>query len=276
MASLVRGEGRAAVAIHYEDVGSGPPVVLVHGWPLASASWEPQVAALVAAGHRVIRHDRRGFGASSHPDGGLDADALADDLHALLDHLDLRGAALVGHGLGAGEVLRALGRHGAGRVARVALVAPAAPFLLRTADNPAGVDGTHFAAMQAALVADRPGFLRRFLHDVYSLDVAANWARLGEAALAADLRDALAASPHALIESIAAWLTDHRAAAAGLALPTLILHGDDDRILPAAATSTRLARRIRGARLVVLRGAPHGLLATHADDVNAELIAFMR
>jgi non-heme chloroperoxidase len=269
-------DGAATIDLHYDDQGSGDPVVLVHGWPLASASWDRQVGALVAAGHRVVRYDRRGFGASSHPGTGYDVDTLAGDLHRLLVHLDLDGATLVGHGMGAGEVLRCVASHGAARVRRVALIAPVAPFLLRTPDNPTGVDGAGFAAMQQALARDRPGFLAGFLRDAFSLDVADNRKRVSDAALHDAWTLAVAASATATLACVDVWLTDHRRDVAALAVPTLLVHGDDDRVLPVAATSTQLARRIRGARLVVLRGAPHGLLWTHAGDVNAELIAFLR
>jgi non-heme chloroperoxidase len=269
-------ESATAIELHVEDQGTGDPVVLVHGWPLASASWERQIGALLAAGHRVVRYDRRGFGGSSRPATGYDADTLADDLHAVVSRLDLAGATLVGHGMGAGEVLRYLARHGAARVRRIALVAPVAPFLLRTADNPTGVDGAGFEAMRGAIAHDRPGFLARFLRDLYSLDVADNRKRVSDAELAEAHDLAMAASAQATVECMATWLTDHRPDLAALTVPALIIHGDDDRVLPVAATSTQLARRVRGARLVVLRGAPHGLLWTHADDVNAELVAFLR
>jgi non-heme chloroperoxidase len=269
-------ERATAIELHYQDQGTGDPVVLVHGWPLPGASWEKQASALLVAGHRVVSYDRRGFGASSRPGGGYDADTLAGDLHALVTHLDLHGATLVGHGMGAGEVLRYLAIHGAARVRRIALLAPVAPFLLRTADNPTGVDGAGFEAIQQALADDRAGFLARFLRDMFSVDVADNRKRISDAALRHALDLAVAASATATLACVATWLTDHRRDLAAVTIPTLIIHGDDDRVLPAAATSTQLARRIGGARLVVLRGAPHGLLWTHADDVNAELIAFLR
>jgi non-heme chloroperoxidase len=267
-------ENSAPIELYYEDHGTGRPVVLIHGWPLSGASWEKQVAALLAAGHRVITYDRRGFGRSSKPSTGYDYDTFVEDLHGLLTKLDLRDCALVGFSMGGGEVARYLGRHGSERVSRAVFLAGIPPFLLKTADNPAGVEASVFEEIRSALASDRPAFLGGFFEKFYNVDV------LGGKLVSAQLVHynwnlAVGASARATLECVSAWLTDFRKDVARIDVPTLIVHGDADRILPMTATALPLSKLIPGARLVVVEGGPHGLTWTHAAQVNTELVSFL-
>ncbi|MEU8778917.1 alpha/beta hydrolase [Streptomyces sp. NPDC048606] len=268
-------EGTSApVELHYEDHGSGRPVVLIHGWPLDGASWERQTAALLAAGHRVVTYDRRGFGRSDRPAEGYDYDTFAADLHAVLTALDLREVTLVGFSMGSGEVARYLGNHGSGRIAGAVMIGVVPPFLLKTEDNPAGVDGGVFEGIEAALRADRFAFLDDFLADFYNVDVLGG-ERISEQAVRASWNVAAGASAKATVDCVRAWLTDFREDLPRIDVPVLIVHGDADRTLPIDSTAIPLARRIPGAELKIVAGGPHGLLWTHADEVNEALLAFL-
>ena len=267
-------ENSCNIDLYYEDYGTGQPVVLIHGWPLSSRSWEKQVPALLHAGYRVIAYDRRGFGQSSRPASGYDYDTLADDLHAVMTRLDLRDAALVGFSMGGGEVARYLGRYGTERVKQAVFIAAVTPYLLKTRDNPAGLDGNIFEGIRQAIRADRPAFLTSFLANFYNLHVFGG-KKVSDEAVRLSWNIAAGASPQGTIECVNAWLTDFREDLIRIELPTLVIHGDNDRILPYAATGSRTHEAVAGSRLVVVAGAPHGLNWTHAEDVNRELLAFL-
>lgn len=275
MASVVVGRDSAGtIELHYEDRGSGRPVVLIHGWPLSGASWERQVEALLTAGYRVLRYDRRGFGDSSKPATGYDFDTLADDLYQLLSQLDLFDATLVGCAMGTGELARYLGAYGAKRVRDAVFLASLPPFLLKTPDNPGGIDGGVFEAIKHKLDEDRAAYLSALFLDYYNVDVLGG-VRIDEGDVVRSLRAALAASPEGTRECVAAWTTDFRPDCRRVAVPALIVHGSADRILPLGATGAPLHERLRRSRLVVVDGAPHGLIWTHAEQVNRELLAFL-
>ena len=267
-------ENSHAIDLYYEDHGTGRPVVLIHGWPLNGASWEKQVAALLAAGNRVITYDRRGFGASDKPAYGYDYDTFAADLDAVLTRLDLRDVVLVGFSMGTGEVTRYLGGYGSERVAKAVMLGVVPPFLLRTDDNPDGVDGIVFEEIQGAIRADRPAFIADFLADFYNVDVLGG-DRVSDQVVQYSWNVGVSASAKATLDCVPAWLTDFRADLPKIDVPVLIVHGDADRTLPLRSTAIPLARLIEGARLVVLEGAPHGLIWTHAEEVNKELLAFI-
>lgn len=268
-------EGNSApVELYYEDHGSGQPVVLIHGWPLNGASWERQTAALLAAGYRVITYDRRGFGRSDRPAEGYDYDTFASDLNEVLLKLDLRGVTLVGFSMGSGEVTRYLGTYGSERVSKAAVIGVVPPFLLKTDDNPAGVDASVFQHIEQAIVADRFAFMEDFLADFYNVDVLGG-DRVSEQAVRASWNIAASASAQATLECVQAWLTDFRADLPRIDVPTLIIHGDADRTLPIDSTALPLAKAISGAELHVVPGGPHGLIWTHAAEVNAALLAFL-
>jgi pimeloyl-ACP methyl ester carboxylesterase len=268
-------ENSAAIDLYYEDLGSGKLVVLIHGWPLSGASWEKQVAALLAASHRVITYDRRGFGQSSRPSTGYDYDTFAADLHTLIQKLDLRDVALVGFSMGGGEVARYLGTYGSQRVSKAVFISSVPPYLLKTDDNPAGVEGSVFKKIEAAIAADRPAFLTKFLTDFYNVDILGG-KRVSDQVMQYSWNVAAQASPKGTLDCVAAWHTDFRKDLARISLPTLVIHGDTDRILPLAATGSRTHEAIKGSRFVVIEGGPHGVIWTHADKVNRELLEFLK
>jgi non-heme chloroperoxidase len=268
-------ENSTPIELYYEDHGTGKPVVLIHGWPLSGASWEKQVAALLAAGHRVITYDRRGFGKSSQPATGYDYDTFADDLHKLVTTLDLRDFALVGFSMGGGEVARYLGKYGSAGVRKAVIISGVPPFLLKTPDNPAGVEGGVFDGIKQAIAADRPAFLSKFLADFYNVDVLGG-KLISDQVVQLSWNVAAGASPKGTLDCVSAWYTDFRKDLPRIDVPTLVIHGDSDRILPIAATGTRTHEAIKGSRLVIVEGGPHGVLWTHADKVNAELVAFLK
>jgi pimeloyl-ACP methyl ester carboxylesterase len=267
-------ENSGNIELYYEDHGAGKPVVLIHGWPLSGRSWEKQTPALLEAGYRVVTYDRRGFGESSKPAGGYDYDTLAADLHALLRHLDLRDAALVGFSMGGGEVARYVGTHGTDRVAKAVLVAAIPPCLLKTADNPDGVHAPVFDGIKAGLAADRPAFLAGFFKSFYNVDVLGG-TRVSDELLRLSWTIASGASPVATLACVSAWLTDFRKDLAQFDLPTLVVHGDTDRIVPLEVSGRRAHAAVRGSKLVVLKDAPHGLNWTHAAELNAALLDFL-
>jgi len=259
--------------LYYYEQGRGQPVVLVHGWPLSHRMWESQITALSEAGYRVIAYDRRGFGQSGHPTAGYDYDTFASDLNDLMTKLDLRDAVIAGFSMGGGEVARYIGRYGSARVARAMLLGAVPPFLLKTADNPQGVDETVFAGMLHAVKHDRLGFLGDFFYDFYNLDKAAPQ---GQELVAFSKWIAWAASPLATAQCIIAFgETDFRADLARFDIPTLIVHGDADRIVPLEVSGQRAHAMITGSRLEVVRGAPHGFAATHAQQLNALILDFL-
>jgi pimeloyl-ACP methyl ester carboxylesterase len=267
-------ENSGNIELYYEDHGTGKPVVLVHGWPLSGRSWEKQVPVLLDAGYRVITYDRRGFGDSSKPVSGYNYDTFADDLHKLVTKLDLRDVALVGFSMGGGEVARYLGTYGAERVRQAVFIASIPPFLLKTPDNPGGVDGSIFEGIKKAIAADRPAFLSKFLSDFYNVDVLGG-KLVSDQVVQLSWNIAAGASPKGTLDCVAAWLTDFRKDLQSIQVPTLVIHGDADRILPLAATGKRTHDAIKGSRLVVVDGGPHGLTWTHAEKVNHELRSFL-
>jgi non-heme chloroperoxidase len=265
----------APIEIHYEDHGSGRPVVLIHGYPLNGNSWERQERELLAHGHRVITYDRRGFGRSSQPTVGYDYDTFAADLKALLDHLDLRDVTLAGFSMGSGEVVRYLGTYGSERVRNAALLGAIPPFLLKTADNPEGVDRQVFEDIKAAIVRDRYAYFEDFLNNFYNVDVLGG-TRISDRALQASFQVAAGASPYASYACVDTWLTDFRDDVAKIDVPTLVVHGTEDRILPFASTAARLPDLIEDVRLVSVEGGPHNIAWTHPDEVNAALLELAR
>jgi non-heme chloroperoxidase len=267
-------ENSGNIDLYYEDHGSGKPVVLIHGWPLSGASWEKQTAALLDAGHRVITYDRRGFGRSSQPATGYDYDTFAEDLHKLVTKLDLRDFALVGFSMGGGEVARYLGTYGSEGVSKAVFIASVPPFLLKTADNPEGVDGSVFEGIKKAIAADRPAFLSAFLADFYNVDVLGG-KHISDQVVQSSWNIAVGASAKGTLDCVPAWGTDFRNDLPRINVPTLVIHGDADRILPIAATGIRTHKAVKGARLVVVEGGPHGLTWTHAEQVNRELLDFL-
>lgn len=259
--------------LYYQDLGRGEPVVLIHGWPLSHRMWESQVNALGAAGYRTIAYDRRGFGESGKPAGGYDYDTFAADLHDLLEHLDLRGVTLVGFSMGGGEVARYVGRHGTGRLKRAALLGAVTPFLLKTADNPDGVPKAQFDGMLAAVQNDRRAFLDQFFPMFYGKPSEKDHPDL----IPFSKWIAWAAQPLATQRCIVAFgETDFRADLAKLDVPTLIAHGTKDEIVPIDKSGDKAAELVKGARYEKLKGAPHGFAATHAEELNALLLEWMK
>ena len=267
-------ENSTPIELYYEDHGSGSPVVLIHGWPLNGASWEKQTAALLAAGHRVITYDRRGFGKSSQPAVGYNYDTFAADLDVVLTTLNLTDVSLVGFSMGTGEVTRYIGKYGTKRVRKAVLIGTLGPYLVKTADNPEGIDKTVFEGIKAAIRADRPAFLMDFLHNFYNFDVAGG-KLVSERVLEANWNVAAGASATGTVACVDSWIEDFRPDIARNTVPTLILHGDADRILPADASSRRQAKMIKNVKYVELKGGPHGVLWTHAEQINAELVKFL-
>lgn len=268
-------ENSTPIELYYEDHGIGAPVVLIHGWPLSGASWEKQTTALLAAGYRVITYDRRGFGRSSKTAIGYSYDTFAADLHTVLNTLDISGVTLVGFSMGSGEVARYLGTYGSARVKRAAVIGTLGPFLLKTADNPLGVDRSVFDGIKKAIAADRPSFLMEFLRNFYNFDVTGG-KLVSERVLEDNWQVAVQASPVGTLACVDCWIEDFRKDMPKISIPTLILHGDADRILPPDATARRQATEIVGTRYVELPGGPHGVLWTHAEQINAELLRFLK
>ncbi|MEX1246446.1 MAG: alpha/beta hydrolase [Thermoanaerobaculia bacterium] len=267
-------ENSGNIDLYYEDHGAGKPVILVHGWPLSGRSWEKQVPALLDAGYRVITYDRRGFGESSKPTFGYDYDTFAADLHALVTRLDLRDAALVGFSMGGGEVARYLGTHRSERVRKAGFLGAIPPFLLKTPDNPSGVDGAVFDGTKKGLAADRPAFLSAFFQNFYNVDVLGG-KRVSDDLVRLSWSIAIGASPRGTLECVSAWLTDFRRDLAKIDVPTLVVHGDADRIVPLDATGRLTHEAVAGSELVVVKDAPHGLTWTHAEELNRALLDFL-
>jgi non-heme chloroperoxidase len=267
-------ENSSPITIHYEDVGSGPPVVLIHGFPLSGRSWEKQIPPLLEAGFRVITYDRRGFGQSSQPSVGYDYDTFAADLDKLLTELDLRDAVIAGFSMGGGEVARYLGTYGSERISRAAILAGVPPFLLKTPETPNGLDQSVFDGIQAAIAADRFAALTAFYKDFYNLDEFLG-TRISEDAVRDSWNVAASASPVATYACPPTWHTDFRADLAKIDVPTLVMHGTADRILPIEGTSERTHELVADSHYVVIDGAPHGCLWTHAEEVNRALLEFV-
>ena len=270
----VGSENESSIEIHFEDHGSGQPIVLIHGYPLDGNSWERQERVLLPQGFRVISYDRRGFGRSSQPTTGYDYNTVAADLSTLLDHLGLNDVVLVGFSMGTGEVTRYLGRYGSGRVRKAALLGVIPPFLLKTDDNPEGVDGAVFDGIKAAIVKDRYAYFKDFLDNFYNVDKLAP-DRISDQAWQASFNLAASASPYATYACVDTWLTDFREDLPKIDIPTLVVHGTEDRILPYDATAKRLPGLIANLKLVTVEGGPHNIAWTHPDEVNTALLEFL-
>ncbi|MGW1154804.1 alpha/beta fold hydrolase [Streptomyces rubiginosohelvolus] len=273
----VGSENSTPVELYYEDQGAGQPVVLIHGYPLNGHSWERQTRDLLDAGYRVITYDRRGFGRSSKVGTGYDYDTFSADLNALLESLDLREVVLVGFSMGTGELARYVARYGHERVAKLAFLAALEPFLVARDDNPEGVPQEVFDGIAAAAKGDRYAWYTQFFADFYNLDDTLG-SRISQEAVTASWNVATSSAPVAAYAVVSSWIEDFRAdvqAVRDSGKPALILHGTADRILPIDATARRLRRELPDAQYVEIEGAPHGLLWTHAEEVNAALRAFL-
>jgi non-heme chloroperoxidase len=270
-------ENSTPIDLYYEDHGAGQPVVLIHGYPLDGTSWERQARALLAAGHRVVTYDRRGFGRSSKVGTGYDYDTFAADLDAVLTILDLRDVVLVGFSMGTGELARYVSRSGTGRIAKLAFLASLEPFLVQRDDNPEGLPQQAFDDIATAARTDRYAWFTRFYQDFYNLDETLG-SRISEEVVRANWNTATASAPVAAYAVVPSWLEDFRAdteAVRAAGLPTLILHGTADRILPVDVTGRRFRDLVPHADYVEVDGAPHGLLWTHADEVDEALLRFV-
>jgi non-heme chloroperoxidase len=267
-------ENSSNIELYYEDHGKGLPVILIHGYPLSGASWEKQVPVLLNAGHRVITYDRRGFGKSSQPTTGYNYDTFAEDLHKLIAHLELREFALVGFSMGGGEVARYFGKYGSKGVSKAVILSGVPPYLLKTPDNPEGVDGSVFEGIEKAITTDRYAFFTEFFKNFYNTDVLLN-KRVSEQAVQASWNVAAFSSATASLACVPSWHEDFRKDVAKIDVPTLVMHGDADRILPISAAGARTGKLIKGARMVVVKDGPHCISWTHADEVNTELVKFL-
>jgi non-heme chloroperoxidase len=248
--------------------------VLVHGYPLNCRSFERQERVLLAAGYRAINYDRRGFGLSDQPTIGYDYDTFAADLNALLDHLGLDDVILVGFAMGTGEVTRYLGTYGSARVSKAVLLGTIPPFLLKTDDNPEGVDGSVFEGIKQAIVADRYAYFKDFFANFYNVDKLGG-TRISDPALDASFNVAAGASPYATYACVDTWLTDFRADLPKIDVPVLVVHGTEDRILPFESTARRLPELVEDLTLVTVEGGPHNIAWTHPEVVNQALLEFM-
>ncbi len=272
----VEAENASPVHIYYEDFGRGRPVVLIHGWPLSGRSWESQVGPLIEAGYRVITYDRRGYGASSQVWDGYDYDTLAGDLNGLLEHLDLREVTIVGFSMGGGEVARYLGTYGSARIASAVLASAVPPYLYRSEDNPdGGLDDATIEQFETGVKTDRPAFVKGF---VDSFLTAGEKTDLVSDATHEYLRDLAAfASPKGTLDCIGSFArTDFREDLATFDVPTLVIHGDSDGVVPFEVSGKRSAEMIKDSTLVVIKGGPHGINTSHVEEFNSALIDFLR
>jgi non-heme chloroperoxidase len=267
-------ENSSDIQLYYEDHGSGTPVVLIHGYPLSGTSWEKQLPVLMEAGHRVITYDRRGFGKSSQPTTGYNYDTFADDVHKIVTHLKLPNFALVGFSMGGGEVARYIGKYGSKGVSKAVIIGGVPPYLLKAGDNPDGVDSSVFEGIQKAIAADRYAFFTQFFKNFFNTDVFMGM-RISEQAVQASWNLAASASPAATLACVPTWHEDFRNDLARIDVPTLVIHGDADRIVPFKASGEKTAKLVKGARLVAIKDGPHAVNWTHAEEVNAELVNFL-
>jgi pimeloyl-ACP methyl ester carboxylesterase len=267
-------ENSGDISLYYEDHGSGSAVILIHGYPLNGASWEKQIPVLLDAGHRVITYDRRGFGRSSQPTTGYNYDTFAEDLHKLITYLKLEKFALVGFSMGGGEVARYIGRYGSKGVTHAVIIAGIPPYLLKTPDNLEGVDGSVFKGIEQAVAADRYAFFTEFFRNFYNTDVLLG-KRISEQAVQASWDVAASASPTASLACVPTWHEDFRKDLARIDVPTLVIHGDSDRIVPYTAAGQRTAKLVKAAQLVTIKDGPHNIAWTHAEEVNTALVEFL-
>jgi non-heme chloroperoxidase len=267
-------ENSGNIDLYYEDHGSGKPVILIHGYPLSGASWEKQVPVLLKSGYRVITYDRRGFGKSGQPTEGYNYDTFAEDLRKLITQLRLDEFTLVGFSMGGGEIARYIGKFGSKGVNKAVIIGGVPPFLRKTGDNPEGVDAAVFQGIEEAVTADRYAFFTEFFKNFYNTDKLLG-KRVSEEVLRASWNLAAGASPVASLACVATWQEDFRQDVSRIDIPTLVIHGDEDQIVPLAAAGQRTAKLIKGARLVVIKGGPHCIPWTHAEEVNSALMTFL-
>jgi len=267
-------ENSQAIRVYFEDHGSGRPVLLIAGFLLTGQSWEKQELALLEAGYRVVTYDRRGFGSSTHPSVGYDYDTFAADLDNLINRLDINDVTLVGSCMGTGEIVRYLATYGSRRVTAAVLLAPLPPFLLRTDDNPYGIDRAVLDDMTRAIRDDRPAVIKAFLDNSYNIDVLGG-SSVSDQAWQQSFIVASGASARATLGCVTAWLEDFRTDVLTLDVPVLVVQGGEDRIFPPEATGNRLSGTINNVQHVVIRGAPHAIIWTHADPVNELLLDFL-
>ena len=267
-------ENSGNIDIYYEDHGTGPTVVLSHGWPLSSDAWEKQLPALLNAGFRVVLYDRRGFGRSSKPTVGYNYDTFADDFNALVTKLELNDFYYGGHSMGSGEVAGYIGKYGQSKVKKAIFIGALPPFLLKTADNPAGVDESVLQDIAQKLATDRLAFLPQFFKMFYNIS-ALTPNLVSDEVLHANFMVAAQASAVGTIACVPAWTTDFRKAVASITVPSLIIHGDADKILPYESTAVPLSKTLKGSHLVTIEGGPHGIPWTHYEKVNRALLEFI-
>ncbi|MEY9907321.1 non-heme chloroperoxidase [Catenulispora sp. MAP12-49] len=268
-------ENSASIDLYYEDHGSGRPVVLIHGFPLNGRAWERQERALLGAGHRVITYDRRGFGRSSQPVTGYNYDTFAADLDKVLHALDLNEVDLAGHSMGGGEIVRYLGKFGSARIRKAVIVSGVPPYLLKTPETPHGVPQSVFDEIADALTADRAAYFTEWNKNFFNLDQTLG-KRISPEVVQDAWNTAVGASPQGTIACVPTWHEDFRGDCAKIDIPVLVLHGTEDRILPIEACGPRTHELISGSEYMAIEGAGHGLCWTHADEVNAELLRFLK
>jgi non-heme chloroperoxidase len=268
-------ENSGPIDLYYEDHGSGKPVVLIHGYPLSGASWEKQIPVLLDAGFRVITYDRRGFGNSSKPTTGYNYDTFAEDLHKLVKHLGLHDFSLVGFSMGGGEIARYFGKYGSKGVKKAVFISAVPPFLLKTQDNPDGVDQAVFDGIQKAVAADRYAFFTEFFRNFFNTDLLIG-KRVSEQTVQACWNLAASASAIASYACVPTWHEDFRKDLLRVDVPTLIIHGDADRIVPLSASGAKTAKLVKDSRLVVVNDGPHCISWTHADEVNSAILDFLK
>ncbi|MVA81614.1 alpha/beta fold hydrolase [Agrobacterium vitis] len=267
-------EAKDGTQLHVKDMGKGRPVVLIHGWPLTGDMFEYQTLALLEAGFRVITYDRRGFGQSGHPADGYNYDTFADDLASVIDSLELQDVSLVGFSMGGGEIARYLSRHGASKVSKAVLVASVAPYLLKDASNPEGVDASVFEGMKEDIRKDRFAFLQSFAKTFYGVGLVTS--PVSQGILDWSFILGVMASPKATIDCVDAFgKTDFRPDLAAFTIPTLVIHGTADKTVPIDPAGRAAAKDIAGAKLIEYEGEPHGLFATAPDRLNRDLIEFL-
>jgi len=268
-------ENSDSIDLYYEDHGSGKPVVLIHGYPLSGASWEKQIPILLDAGFRVITYDRRGFGNSSKPTTAYNYDNFAEDLHKLVKHLGLHDFSLVGFSMGGGEIARYFGKYGSKGVKKAVFISAVPPFLLKMQDNPEGVDQAVFDGIQKAVAVDRYAFFTEFFKNFFNTDLLIG-KRLTEQTVQACWNLAASASAIASYACVPTWHEDFRKDLLRIDVPTLIIHGDADRIVPLSASGARTAKLVKDAHLVVVKDGPHCISWTHSDEVNSALLDFLK
>jgi non-heme chloroperoxidase len=267
-------ENTGSIELYYEDHGSGRPVVLIHGYPLSGRAWDKQLMVLLEDGNRVITYDRRGFGKSSQPVTGYDYDTFANDLHVLLETLDLRNVTLVGHSMGTGEVTRYLGRYGSQRVARGVLVSPIPPFLLQSGDNPEGLPASLFDGFIQNARQDNAAWMAGFLDNFFNIDKFRG-TLVSDQYYNSCFNIAVSAGATGTVACIPTWETDFRGDLPKIDVPMLVIQGNDDRVLPYDKTGQRLPGLIKDVQLVTIDQGPHAIAWTHADQVNTALLKFM-